>query len=167
MKKIIGYLCGMVLLSVVLPSFAASIQCPGSSKSVRKGSTISQVIQKCGKPKKTVRVKPQADILNYTSISVDHKKLSFSLYMKDKAVKGMRTAQGVRRTVIKCPRGMIKVGSPVQDVMAACGTPDSIDDVSQQIEKKRGRITKLVYRPRSYLPPTILTFKNDKLIRQK
>ena len=160
-RMLLGFLSAVFS---VAPSFAA-IQCPNSTSFVNAGDTIQQVIQRCGPPQKTVDVQSQAAIWTYTLMQFGNAdRVGFTIWFDGNAVSKMATTQGLEKTAITCPKGTIKVGSKPSQVVAACGQPSNIQNVSSQLQQKTGKIIHLIYQPQSYLPETVFIFKNGALI---
>ena len=77
------------------------------------------------------------------------------------------TNENIPKNTINCPRGTVVIGSTPAQVVAACGQPTHIQNVSEQLQKHTGKISHLIYQPQPYLPETIFVFKNGALVGTK
>lgn len=164
MIKKIGCFFSFILFSLSMPVFAGVIQCPGSSNFVNIGDTVEQVIQKCGPPLKKQDQKKEAAVWVYSLMSFAGNHIGFTVLFEEDTVSRLMTTQKIGKTSITCPYGRIQIGSTPAQVVAACGQPTEIRNVSKSFEKSRGQIMYLIYQPRSYLPETKLIFKDGRLV---
>lgn len=164
MLKKIAYFFSFLFLCLSMPVVAGVIQCPGSSNFVNTGDTIEQVIKECGPPIKKGAQKKEAAVWVYSLMSFAGNHIGFSVLFEEDRVSGLMTTQKIGKTAITCPYGRIHMGSTPAQVVAACGQPTEIRNVSKSYEKTTGQITYLIYQPRSYLPKTKLIFQDGRLL---
>jgi len=158
--------CFLTLFSFLLmaPLLAQAVQCPNSSNFVNMGATIEQVIQQCGQPTQRKDIKTEAAVWTYSLMSFASAHIGFTVVFEGNSVSKLITSQQLTKTMVSCPNGPIRIGDTPRQVVAACGQPSSIRNVSTDLEKERGKITHLIYQPESYLPKTTFIFKNGNLV---
>lgn len=163
MKKMISSIVSIFLLTVTAPAFA-TIQCPGNTNFVSVGDSINSVMQQCGAPQKTIRIKTEVALWTYTLMSFGKKQIGFTLLFNGNSVAKISTTEGVTKSAMQCPNGQVQIGSTPRQVVQACGQATSIANLSQQAQKKSGKVVHLIYQPQPYLPETTFIFKNGILM---
>jgi len=158
-------LISVLLASVTLPIYAQQMQCPGSTNFISVGDTIPQVVSQCGQPEKTIQIKNDLVLWQYSFIAFYSHSYGFSLVFDNQIVKKIAEGVGIARSSIGCPHGSVSVGNTMAQVISACGHPHVTKDLtqSQYGGPQLPKITHLIYQPQSYLPETTFIFKDGRL----
>lgn len=177
MKIRSNFLTGLVGLLLTQSTYANVLACPASTNFVNLGDSTAEVIAKCGKPLKHIVLKPEKTqtivVWQYTILgTLEHAQAfgrdGFAVVFLNGHVTEFRSGKN-KMPYMPCTKGRVTLGATMHDVKVACGTPYFKKTIQRKKDEKfphQPVITKLIYKPRRYLPATTFIFKDDQLIYQ-
>lgn len=171
-KKIAFILLGII--GIFSMAFGDIIQCPSGTEFIATHDPIRQVITKCGQPLHKIAINPKRvrilEVWQYVKPNVNAfngKEQGFSVVFVHGNVIQINADNNKNLNSLSCSRGQIGIGSTRRQVEHACGVPYSTRNVHPLAGKEYinvPQIVKLVYKPRRYLPETVLVFVDGALI---
>lgn len=158
MKKIF---LGVFPLLFTTLSWSFAVQCPGNNTQfVYSGATIEEVIATCGKPNTIEQATPRAAVWTYVMVAFSLHRAGMQLYFQQNELQRITTSQSIEKQSMKCPNGVVNIGSSEQEVLNACGEPSSRRILSHDTTE---HITLVYKTPNAYPNQTAFHFVNGKL----